>query len=181
MKRITPSMNNVSRGTKCFGAYANNKNSYYFGRFPNGFLQWLKQQGWLRGERCHLCSGMVEDEGSFRVDIRPETNPDLVADASQTGLPDNRFDVVVLDPPYSRELSKNYGTEKYYKGINGFTKEAARITKPGGLIITLSYEIPRRIPGCEFIAVWGIYTIPSCSYMRCLTVSRKKELEGRLT
>jgi hypothetical protein len=173
MKRITPRMKNVSRGTKCFGAYANNKNGYYFGRFPNGFLSWLKRQEWLYGDRCHLCSGMVEDDGAFRVDIRPETNPDLVADASNTELPDNRFDTVVLDPPYSRELAKNYGTEKYYKGINAFTKEAARITKQGGLIITLSYEIPKRIPGCEFIAVWGIYTVPSCSYMRCLTVSRK--------
>jgi hypothetical protein len=119
---------------------------------------------------------MVEDEGSFRVDIRPETHPDLITDACQTGLPGERFDVVVIDPPYSRELSKNYGTEKYYRGINGFTKEAARICKKGGLVITLSYEIPKRIPGCEFVAVWGIYTVPSCSYMRCLTVSRKTDL-----
>jgi len=31
-------MENISRGTKCFGAYATNKNGYYFGRFPIGTI-----------------------------------------------------------------------------------------------------------------------------------------------
>lgn len=168
-------MNEISRGTKCFGAWARRKGGkHYNGEFPNGFLKWLKEQGWHYGKVCHLCSGTVEDEGSFRVDIKPEVNPDLVADASKTGLPENKFDVVIIDPPYSAELAeKLYDTKKYFTGIDGFTKEASRICKPSGLVITLSYQVPKRVKGCDFIAVWGIYTIPSVSYMRCLTVSKK--------
>lgn len=44
-----------------------------------------------------------------------------------------------------------------------------------GLVVTLSYQVPKRIKNAEFIAVCGIYTIPSVSYMRCLTVSKKLE------
>ena len=149
----------VSRGTKCFGAWARTSDGlHYNGAFPSGFFRWVKKMGWHYGKVCHLCSGTVEDEGSFRVDIKPEVKPDLVCDATETGLDDESFDVVIIDPPYSKELAKNmYGTEKYFKGIDSFTKEASRITKNGGLIITLSYQIPKRIKGCNFIAVWGIY------------------------
>lgn len=63
--------------------------------------------------------------------------------------------------------------EKYYSRIDVFAKEAARIVRPGGLIVTLSYEIPRRIPGCDFIAACGIYQAIQVSHMRCLTVSKK--------
>ena len=78
----------------------------------------------------------------------------------------------------SLDLAKDlYGTEKHYAGINAFTKEAERICKKGGLICTLTYEIPKRIKNCDFIAVWGIYQIPSVSYMRCFTVSRKQGVD----
>ena len=170
-------LSDISRGTKCFGAWSfkGKDNKHYFGAFPNGFLNWLKKQGWYYGRVCHICSGTLVDSGSYRVDIRPEVKPDLVADGRKdTGIIDETFDVVIIDPPYSLELSKNYGTEKFFGGIDSFTKEAFRIVKNNGLVVTLSYQIPKRIKGCGFIAVWGIYTIPSTSYMRCLTVSKKR-------
>lgn len=74
----------VSRGTKCLGAY---KGVQCKGAYPSGYLKWLQKMGWWGEKRIHLCSGSVKDEGSFKVDIRPETNPDLVADARNTGLP----------------------------------------------------------------------------------------------
>lgn len=169
----------ISRGTKCFGAWNDERldgSNTCQGSFPRGFIKWLKENGWHYGKVCHLCSGSVNDKGSFKVDIRPEMKPDLVADACNTGLPDNSFDVVILDPPYSLDLAKKlYGTEKYFKGIDAFTKEASRITKKGGLIITLTYQVPKKVKDANFIAVWGIYTIPSCSYMRCFTVSEKDD------
>jgi hypothetical protein len=179
--KILPKWDNtkISRGTKCFGAWNDQRldgSNKCRGSFPRGFINWLKQMGWHKGKVCHLCSGGVNDEGSFKVDIRPEMKPDLVADATDTKLPSESFDVVVLDPPYSLELAKKlYGTESYFKGIDAFTKEASRICKKGGLIITLTYQVPKRVKDCDFIAVWGIYTIPSCSYMRCFTVSLKRD------
>lgn len=161
----------ISRGTKCFGSFHGSK---CFGAFPKGFIKWVTKMGWLLDNRCYLCSGLIDDPKSFRVDIRPETNPNLVADATNTGLPDNKFNCVIVDPPYSKELAeKLYNTEKYYYSIDKFAKEAARICKPGGNVVMLSYEVPRRIKGGNFIAVWGVYVIPTKQHMRCLAVWQK--------
>ena len=89
--------------------------------------------GWLNGTEniCWLCSGGVKEPG-LKVDIREETGPNLVADAADTKLEGNRFDYSIIDPPYSREL-----------------------VKPGGSIITLSYETPKIPRGCDLLAVCG--------------------------
>jgi hypothetical protein len=83
----------------------------------------------------------------------------------------------VIDPPYSRELAKKlYGTGDLYHSINVFLDEAVRITRPGGNIITLSYECPKIPRDCDLLAVWGVYQIPLLSFMRCFCVFRKREL-----
>ena len=165
-------MSNVFRTTKCFGV---NGQGLCKGSFPKGLLKWIEKKGWWGNQRVYLCSGKVIDKEAVTVDVRPELEPTLIKDATNTGLADNRFDWIIIDPPYSKQLAKElYDTEKDYHGINAFTKEAERICKPGGLILTLSYEIPKRIKDCDFIAVCGIYTVPFCGYMRCFTVSKKK-------
>jgi hypothetical protein len=165
----------VDRGTKCFSGF---HGSDCDGAFPKGFFKWVATKGWLVGEasgRCHLCAGLIDDPGSFKVDIRPEVKPDLVADATNTGLEDDRFDCVVIDPPYSKDLAqKLYGTGDNFYSINPFLKEGIRIAKPGGLIMTLSYETPKTPKGADLVACWGVYTCPMTSYMRCFTVWRKR-------
>jgi hypothetical protein len=167
-------MENIFRTTKCFGVNGQGKIK---GAFPKGFLKWIKEQGWWGKERCYLCAGMVEDNEALRVDVRKEgTNANYIADAKDTKYKGESFDWIILDPPYTKDLARDYyGTEKHYHGINAFTKEAERLCKPGGLILTLSYEIPKRIKNCDFISVCGIYTVPFTGYMRCFTVSKKKE------
>ena len=169
-------MANCFRTTKCFGAWSWTKDGeHYNGAFPNGFLKWIKELGYLGEKRVYLCAGMIEDKDAVTVDIRPETTPTLCEDARHTSLKDNSFDWVMIDPPYSKELAdKLYKTSEVFSSINVFAKEGARICKEGGLIITLSYEVPKRLPDCDFIAVCGIYTLPSVSYMRCLTISKKR-------
>ena len=164
--------NGISRGTKCLGAY---KGVECKGAYPSGYLTFLKSNGWWGDKRIHLCSGNVKDDG-FKVDIRPEMKPDLVADARDTGLPPETFDCALIDPPYSADLAESlYGLRKYYSSINQFIKEGIRLVKPGGFIISLSYEIPRlQKETCDMIAVWGIYEVPSVSSMRCMVVFRKK-------
>ncbi|MCX5699604.1 MAG: hypothetical protein NTX01_07895 [Candidatus Omnitrophica bacterium] len=164
-------MNNIFRTTKCFGVNGQGKCK---GAFPKGFLSWIQNQGWWAEKRIYLCGGMVDDRGGQTVDIRPEVNPTYIEDARKTSLSNESFDWVMIDPPYTKDLAKElYGTEKFYGGINAFTKEAERVCKKGGYILTLSYEIPKRIKNCDFIAVCGIYTVPFTGYMRCFTVSRK--------
>lgn len=171
----------VFRTTKCFGSWNNTGDVKICpGGFPNGFMKWVKELGYWGEKRAYLCAGLVPDQDAVRVDIRPEVKPTHCEDARKTSLPAESFDIVIIDPPYSRELAKDlYATDKVYASINEFTKEAVRIVKPGGLILTLTYEIPRRIPGCNFIAVCGVYTIPMSGYMRCFTVSKKGDDHDR--
>jgi len=165
-------MENVYRTTKCFGV---NGQGQIKGAFPKRFLDWIRKMGWYGDKRCYLCAGKVKDDSAVKVDIRTDVNATLCEDATNTSLKSNSFDWVMIDPPYTRKLAyEYYGTEKYYHGINAFTKEAERICKPNGLILTLSYEIPKRIKNCDFIAVVGVYTVPFTGYMRCFTVSKKK-------
>jgi hypothetical protein len=137
-------------------------------------LAFLKSNGWWGEKRIHLCSGNVKDDG-FKVDIRPEMNPDLIADARDTRLETETFDCALIDPPYSADLAESlYGTRKHYGSINQFIKEGIRLVKEDGLIISLSYEIPRLQKECDMLAVWGIYEVPSVSSMRCMVVFKKK-------
>ena len=162
--------NKIFRTTKCFSPSTNG----YPGGFPRGFLKYLQELGYWGEKRCYLCAGKVDDPKAVRVDILPETKPTHCEDARATTLPKNSFDVVIVDPPYTRDLAKSlYGTEKHYSSINQFTKEASRIVKPGGLVITLSYEVPKRIPNCNFIAAIGVYQAIRVAHIRCLTVSKK--------
>ena len=165
----------IYRTTRCLSSAGSGRNrGAYPGRFPNGFIKWIKEMGWWGEERVYLCSGPVDDPLAIRVDVRPEVNPTHCEDARKTSLLDESADFVLIDPPYTKDLAERfYDTKKHYAGINAFTKEAARLVKPGGLIVTLTYEIPKRIIGCDFIAVCGVYTVPMTGYMRCLTVSRK--------
>ena len=166
---------NIYRTTRCLSSSGSGRHrGKYPGRSPNGFIKWIKEMGWWGDERVYLCSGPVDDEHSIRVDVRQEVNPTHCEDARKTTLPSESADFVLIDPPYTKDLAERlYDTKKHYAGINAFAKEAARIVKPGGLVLTLTYEIPKRLPGCEFIAVCGVYTVPMTGYMRCLTVSRK--------
>jgi hypothetical protein len=107
---------------------------------------------------------------------------DLVADARNTGLPDGQYDAVFIDPPYSLELAKSlYGTEKHFAHINAFLKEGVRLAKEGGLVISLSYKIPALQKGCDMIAVWGVYEVPSVASMRCFVVFRKNAIQAAIS
>lgn len=161
----------VFRTTKCFSPSTNG----YPGGFPKGFLKWIQEHGWWGKHRCYLCAGAVNDLEAVRVDVRPEVKPTHCEDARHTSLPDDEFDCVIVDPPYSRDLAqKLYGTEDVYSSVNMFAKEAGRICAPGGLVITLTYEVPRRVKDCDLEACCGVYQAINVAHMRCLAVWRKK-------
>lgn len=76
------------------------------------------------------------------LDIRAECCPTFVVDSTNTHLADEHFDLAVFDPPHvnfgkSARMSKNYGhhtTAEIKKLIEGVSREAHRITKPGALM-----------------------------------------------
>jgi len=71
----------------------------------------------------------------LRVDIKPEVNPDVCCDAHfLTQYVNNIFDVILADPPYSNEESKQlYGTPKL--NYKRWTCECEELLKPGGILI----------------------------------------------
>jgi len=175
-KKKSWNKDDVYRTTKCFSPRTNG----YPGGFPVGFMKYLEKNGWIKGKVCFLCSGKAEYPNAVTVDINAGVKPTYCCDARNTGLEPEQFDTIIIDPPYTKELAdKLYNTSKWFSSINSFTKEAERLCKPGGLIVTLSYEVPKRIKNTNFIVVIGVYQTISVAHIRCLTVSRKfKEVSG---
>jgi len=85
----------------------------------------------------------------FRIDIKSEVKPDLIADAHNFSNyidPKEKFDVIIADPPYSYEEAKElYQTPKlYYKK---WTNECDKVLRIGGLLIIYhKYLMPNPNP-----------------------------------
>lgn len=118
------------------------------GGYPMGFVEWaLEEMERVAGKEVdatkvlHLCSGSMKT--GVRVDIRPQTNPDIVADCRNVPLPDESFDFIMADPPYSVEYAENlYGTGKDYPKPGQILNEAARLLRPEGLVGLLHHQVP---------------------------------------
>ena len=133
------------------------KPDHYKGGMPLHCEKWLldvardilgKEKIELLSLFCGMCS-----EG-YRVDIKEEVKPDLLADAhdfakhfesSIKGV-SRKFDVILADPPYSTEESKElYGTKSL--SYKTWTKECDKCLKVGGLLIVYhKYVMPNPNP-----------------------------------
>lgn len=146
-----------------------------FGRLPVGFLAWAYGVLCLRGSRrvLHVCSGGLDSETlGIRVDLRPETRPDLVADGTALPFADESFDAVLIDPPYSVEYARHlYGTN--YPRPSALLREAARVLRPNRRVGIVHFLVPRPERGLKFVEVHGVTT--GCGYrIRALTVFQKE-------
>ena len=134
------------------------KPDHYRGGMPLHAEKWLLKLALElsnRGARIlNLFCGM--NEMGFRVDIKPDVNPDLVCDAHELSKHcDMKFDIILADPPYSNQESKAlYGTPKI--NYKKWTSEADKLLYPGGILIVyhkyvmpnpnpLKYEITKRV------------------------------------
>lgn len=136
------------------GAGSSGKKDYY-GAYPSGFLpRALDLVG--NNNVCHLCSGTIKH--GVTVDINPELEPDIVADARNTPFEADTFDAVLIDPPYSITDAQKYGTN--YPTMKSLLEEACRIVKPGGKVGFLHLLVPRIPKGYmkKYKALIGIIT-----------------------
>lgn len=145
------------------------------GGYPHRFVEWACD---LMGcsdpsQILHLCSGSMVT--GVRVDIRPEKNPDIVADCRSVPLPDGSFDFIMADPPYSEEYAKNlYGTEAHYPKPGEILREAARLLRPGGMFGLLHFQVPVMRKPMKIVNVYGV-TTGSGYAIRAWTLMQKGE------
>lgn len=150
------------------------------GGYPHRFLGWayelMEEANGMKvdpNQVLHLCSGSMLT--GIRVDIRPEKNPDIVADCRNVPLPDNSVDWIMADPPYSLEYAKNlYGTEDNYPSPGQIVKEAMRLLKPGGLLGLLHFQVPMIRKPAKIVNVYGV-TTGSGYAIRAWTLIKKPE------
>ena len=148
--------------------------------FPEAAYEWM-------GVTCpdlvlHLCSGSMRR--GVRVDIRAETEPDIVCDARATPFDDESFDWIMIDPPYSEDYARNlYGTEANYPRPGQLMKEASRLLKPGGKVGLLHFQVPMIRKPLRVVEVRGI-TTGSGFNIRAFTICEKapalREEEGNV-
>jgi len=109
----------------------------YMGGFPKGYEEKLWR---LLGYRdpsqiLHVFGGKAKI--GVRIDINPRVEPDFIMDAHHLEFPDESFEVVICDPPFSDNDNKNKYENLDAKPLNEkqWLSEASRVCKKNGFIV----------------------------------------------
>lgn len=131
--------------------------SGYYGSYPPGYLNRIASLFPDAKNVLHLFSGSLTREQVsnampnagliLRADIRPEMEPDLLADAESlaeatksTGIPGLRFNLILADPPYSVEDAEHYGPPLVNK--KKVLEECHKVLEPGGTLAWMDQSVP---------------------------------------
>ncbi len=176
-ERMKDTKYNYFRDIWCLGP----SNTGYPGAFPGGLINRIKKMGWWGDKRLWMFSGSFKDPEGTTVDIKPELNPDVVANCESLPFEDGSFDFVMLDPPYSEKEAKDLYDLKYCS-MTKVMNEAARVCQGGGLVILLHRLIPQCHPNeslhkkkLKMAGLVGVFTISGYSNIRALSVWRKEK------
>ena len=152
----------------------------YPGAFPRGLINKIKSRWWGRS-RLWLFSGSFKDSEGTTVDIKPEVYPDHICDCQDLPFPDDTFDFVMADPPYSEEEADRLYGLPYFNMVKTLN-EMARVCEPGGHCLFLHRIFPQCHPqfNNEFkrlniVGLIGVTTISGITNMRALTVWQKQQ------
>ena len=120
--------------------------SRYRGAFPLHFTKWFTK---LVGtdEFINLFSG--GSKFGFKVDMKIENKPDIVADIHNLPFRDKVFANSIADPPYSDAFAKELYNTPPLKSTQ-WVKEMVRVTKAGGLVCIM-HNYPMAQPkNCKY-------------------------------
>lgn len=153
--------------------------SRYIGSFPLHFESRLLDL--LRVPRGALILHPFGGKAEFglRLDLNSSTQPDIIGDAHCLPFGSGIFDLVILDPPYSDELS-----DRLYKTppviFKKYTKEATRVLREGGYLVMFHVIATPQISGTRLVKrifiehrLWHrlrcvhIHKKDTCAWMGC--------------
>ncbi len=151
----------------------------YYGGYPAGYLRRIRA---LFPDKCrvlHLFSGRVDLAAlpGDTVDLNAALAPTYVDDAQTlTGVPLDRYDLVLADPPYSVEDAERYQTTMIKRNL---VMRALRRLSPGAHVVWLDQVLPMyRKDSFGLDAVIGMVKSTNHRF-RVITVFRRIGLDGR--
>lgn len=136
----------VEKGSRLYGIWMignqYKRTSDYYGSYPPSYLDRVYSLFPNHRQVLHLFSGKVNSEIGVRFDLREDVGADVVGDAHYISkyFPEDTFDLVIADPPYSKEDAKEYGTSLpvSWKVL----REVYPIVQPDGFVVWLSTKPP---------------------------------------
>ncbi|MHA2274254.1 MAG: hypothetical protein ACXAC2_00705 [Candidatus Kariarchaeaceae archaeon] len=113
-------------------------------------------------------------EYGTRIDLKLDRNVDALGDAHDLPFKSDHFDLVICDPPYNDELSKEmYDTPPVKFGK--YSKEAVRVCKPGGFVAMYHWLWIPRLKGTDYYKI--VVVLPGQWHRaRICVIYRKKEV-----
>jgi SAM-dependent methyltransferase len=147
-----------------------------FQRYPSRFWYNFKKHYEIPEKVLHMFSGSM-DWGDT-TDIRSDTGATFVAPYNDLPIENNTYDMVIADPPYNKGFASEWTThDKDLPKPKHILIEAARVTKPGGIIAILHIiVIPAyKVADVTRTALYGILAGPN-NAIRVLNVFRKNQL-----
>jgi SAM-dependent methyltransferase len=117
--------------------------SKLYGAFPPRFLDRvmaLFPEIGARSRVLHLFSGSLPPGPYVRVDVRKPMTPDLAGNAEALPFRDGSFDLVVADPPYSKQDAEKY--DGHMPNRRKVLAEVARVVRKGGNLVWLDTMLP---------------------------------------
>ncbi len=139
-----------------------------YGAYPHSFLGRLRALFPDVADRAvlHAFSGSLPAGPYTRLDVRPDAEPELLGHVEDVArLTRKRFDLVIADPPYSKDDAKQYGVAMVNRGKA--TRTLAAVTRPGGHLAWLD-------------CVWPMFSKELWHYYGSITVVRSTNHRARV-
>ncbi|MCY3815772.1 MAG: hypothetical protein OXG59_05710 [Gammaproteobacteria bacterium] len=117
--------------------------SGYYGGYPAGYLRRIKALFPEKHKVLHLFSGRVDLSvlPGDTVDLNPELDPTYLDDAQKlAGVPVEKYDLILADPPYSIEDADHYQPTMVKRNL--VMRALGRKASPGTHVVWLDQVLP---------------------------------------
>ncbi len=118
--------------------YRGSYSDKYYGAYPHSYLDRVTAL-FPDLKPLHLFSGMVDDD--LTLDMNPNSKARIMADAHHIPFKSDSLELIVADPPYTKEDATRYGTPPVKKIV--VLRECWRVLAMNGLLVWLDLIYPQ--------------------------------------